>query len=126
PGSVADMHNQIKMIIKLSKRNKRPTRVLNSTRSYQPNVIRPTSDQPNKQLQRNGEARPTCHRQLGCGRNLNLLGSSSTLLQLRCNALRLHNRSSKTEYGRYSASPRTTQGVWENAKRGKIKGRLKV
>ena len=29
-------------------------------------------DQPNKQLQRNRGARPTCHRQLGCGRNLNL------------------------------------------------------
>src|SRR6266540_2537962 len=73
-----------------------------------------TSDQPDKQLQRNGGAQPTFHRQLGCGRNLNLLSFifilASALLQTLSDYT---TESSKTEYGRYSASPNTTQGGWE-------------
>src|SRR5438105_13881420 len=57
----------------------KPTRVLNNTRSYHSRCAVSTDDQPNRQLQRNGRAQPTCHRQLGCRRTLNLLSFSFIL-----------------------------------------------
>src|SRR5438876_955060 len=67
------------MISKSHKRINRPTRVLNNTRSYHSRCAASTDDQPNRQLQRNGRVQPTCHRQLGCGQDLNLLSFSFIL-----------------------------------------------
>ena len=64
---------------KVMQRINRPTRVLNNTRSYHSRCAVSTADQPIRQLQRNGRAQPTCHRQLRCGRDLNLLSFSFIL-----------------------------------------------
>src|SRR5438105_12101430 len=101
----------------------KPTRVLNNTRSYHSRCAASTADQPNRQLQRNGRAQPTCHRQLGCGRDLNLLSFSFILASPSLQMLSDYTtESSKTEYGRYSASPNTTQGGWKVCSRGTIAG----
>src|SRR6266508_3902396 len=99
----------------------RPTRELNNTRSYHGGCATSTADQPNRQLQRNRRAQPTCHRQLGCGRDLNLLSFSFILASPSLQTLSDYTtESSKTEYGRYSASPNTTQGGWEVCSRSTV------
>src|SRR6266540_2531859 len=98
----------------------RPTRVLNITRSYQSRCAASTADQPIRQLQRNGRAQPTCHRQLGCGRDLNFLSFSSILAPSSLQTVSDYTtKSSKIEYGRYSISPNTTQEGWEECSRGR-------
>ena len=120
PGIVADTHNQYRMITKAYKCINRPTRVLNITRSYHSRCTASTADQPNRQLQRNGKAQPTYHRQLGCGRDLNLLSFSFILAPPLLQTLSDYTtESSKTEYGRHLASPNTTQGGCEVCSREK-------
>ena len=116
PGTVADTHNQYRMITKPYKRISRPTRVLNIR------CAASTADQPNKQLQRNWKAQPTCHRQLGCGRDLNLLSFSfilaspslQTLSDYTTEAARLSTEGTQQvltllkEVGKYA--------VWESSK----------
>src|SRR6266540_713243 len=91
------------------KRINRPTRVLNNTRSYHSRCAASTANQPIRQLQQNGRAQPTYHRQLGCGRDLNLLGFSFILASPSLQTLSDYTtESSKTEFGRYSTSSNTT------------------
>src|SRR5438105_2732396 len=109
------------MITKSYKRVNRSTRVLKTIRSYHNRYATSTADQPNRQLQRNGNAQPTYHRQLGCGRDINLLSFSFILAPPSLQTLSNYTtESSKTEYGRYSASSNSTQGGWEECSRGKV------